>query len=156
MKRVTSSSFTSRRLKIVIAALFALVSIHLVGEEPLKELAIRHQSQTVRVDKPELELVFSDVELALDEWVPQLQIERPSYLPLSIDDISISLLDEESSLKKTSPFRVKKTINFNREIAKNEQEKLGLTFKEKGEDPLLSNPNIEKKIQKSMTFFRKN
>lgn len=153
MKRVTSSSFTSRRLKIVIAALFALVSIHLVGEEPLKELAIRHQSQTVRVDKPELELVFSDVELALDEWVPQLQIERPSYLPLSIDDISISLLDEESSLKKTSPFRVKKTINFNREIAKNEQEKLGLTFKEKGEDPLLSNPNIEKKIQKKHDFL---
>lgn len=153
MRRVTSSSFPSRRLKIVFAALFPLVSIHLVGGETLNELAIKHQSETVRVDKPQLEIVFSDVEFSLDEWAFQFEVESPSYLPLSIDPISISLLDDETSSKKTSPFRVKKTINFNREIAKNEQEKLSLTFREKGEDPLLANPNIEKKIQNKHDFL---
>jgi hypothetical protein len=153
MKRVTSSSFTSRRLKIVIAALLPLLSIQLVGEEPLKELANRHQSQKVEVNKPQLEVAFSDVDLSLGEWTPELQVESHSYLPLSMDDISISLLDEESSSKKASFFRVKKTINFNREIAKKEQEKLVLFFREKGGGPLLAMPKIEKKIQKKHDFL---
>lgn len=153
MKLIASSSLVSRRLKITFIGLCFFAMIALQGEEPHRKLVVNHQSVIGMVERPYLEAAFSDVTFSFSEWTPSLEIESYSYQLLSIQPIDISLLDEESSTKKDSPFRVKKTINFSREIAKNRQEKLSQIFTDQSEDSLLTNPDLEKKEENKHDFL---
>lgn len=153
MKFIASSSLTSRRLKIVFAALCSFATVAVQGKEPLNQLVAIHESEMKRVDRPYLEITFSDNAFSQCEWVPTIEIDSTFYDLLSIEPIVISLLDEDLFTKKDSPFRIKKAVNFSRKIAKDEQEKLSYSFRDQCGDSILANPDLEKKSEEKHDFL---
>lgn len=153
MKFFSSSFLTNRRLKITFSALCSFTTIALQGEEPLTQLVARHETGMKKGEQPYLEINFSDIAFSLCEWIPTIEIDSYSHDPLLIEPIVISLLDDELSMKKDSPFRLKKAINFSRGIVKDEHEKLSYAFREQRADPIHVNPDFEKKTENKYDFL---
>ncbi|MCP5504078.1 MAG: hypothetical protein H7A41_02880 [Chlamydiales bacterium] len=156
MKATSSSSPCCKRLMPLLVVLLPIFCNRLLAEEPFDAL-IEKQSVCKANIEPYIEEVEASPKFAIPSIITSIEDRLEPPPPFSLDTIDPPLLGEDYLTKKRSPFRAKKTINFSKEIAKDEKEELSpLPFiAEKNEPPLIIDPNLEQKKETKHDFLSK-
>ncbi|QVL57706.1 MAG: hypothetical protein KFB93_01120 [Simkaniaceae bacterium] len=155
MKTVSSSSHTSKRLRNLLVALLPLICGKLSAEETFHTLIAQQVAYQNQEILPQIEETQFSLELTIPSLATSLDYDLIPPPSFTLDPITPHLLEEEYMTQKRSPFRAKKTINFSKEIARDEKEELApLPFiTEKNGDPLIVDPNLEEKKEKKHDFL---
>mgnify|MGYP000362636581 CR=1 FL=1 len=120
MKTVSSSSHTSKRLRNLLVVLLPLICGKLSAEETFHALIAQQMAYQNQEILPQIEETQFSLELTIPSLVTSLDYDLIPPPPFTLDPITPLLLEEEYMTQKRSPFRAKKTINFSKEIAKDE------------------------------------
>lgn len=155
MKATSSSSLRCKRLIPVLVVLLPLFCNRLFAEGPFDAL-ITKQSNYKESIQPQTE----EIELSFESTFPSIItnieccLEPPAF---SLDSIIPPLLEQDYLAQKRSPFKAKKTINFSKEIAKDEKEELSAPpfVADNSESPLAIDPNLEQKKETKHDFLSK-